>query len=77
MGVTKPSSNLWFWVLYPALVFVLKYSVRIIVVCALKMIDEIPIQNLITSLIDFFMKKTQHFVLGQDLSQIDGGPAIE
>lgn len=43
----------------------------------MKLNDKIPIWSVITPYIDFSMKTTQHFVIGQDLRKKDGGPTHE
>ncbi len=72
MDITKPTNNLWFWLFYHALPFVFKYAVRIATVCALKLYDKILIKSLVSPLFEFVLGESQKFIVGADLSEVDG-----
>ena len=77
MDGLKLTSNIWFWLFYYALPFCLKYVIRIVTVCVLKLSDKIPLRTLVSPLFDFIIGESKKFVTGVELTEIDGSPTDE
>ncbi len=72
MDGANPVSNVWFWLFYHALPFILKQVMRIITVCCLKLYDKVPLKSMITPLLEFVLRESQKFYMGsEDLFPIE------
>jgi len=71
MESSNPISNIWFWLFYHAIPFVLKHLIRIVTVCCLKLYEKVPLMNMITPLLEFVMVETQKFFTGGNHTPVE------
>jgi len=56
---TPNSNNNLFWFFYTALPFITNHLIRIVVVCAMKMYDVVPLKSLVMPLLQFVFTASQ------------------